>query len=57
MVREEEERTNPICFKLSSALFDPSLRAVNLPSDVESVDSFLDIALLTCWDTFQRELS
>jgi len=51
--REEEESTNPICFRLSSAMSAPL--AIDSPSDVERVDGLLDIAFLACWYTVERE--
>lgn len=42
--RAEEESTNPICFRLSSAMSAPP--AIDSPSDVERVDGLLDITLL-----------
>jgi hypothetical protein len=54
--REEEDNTNPICFKLSLALLVTLGQSpVDVPSDIESVNSLLNIALLTRWDSLQLE--
>jgi hypothetical protein len=54
--RDEEDNTNPICFKLSLALLVTLGQSpVDVPSDIESVNSLLNIALLTRWDSLQLE--